>query len=77
MSKLLLFGLLGVVVYLILRDKRKQEVRAAEARPVQQMVVCAQCGVHLPESDSLQGGAEHYCCEQHRELGPGPLARRR
>ncbi|MGE5472401.1 MAG: PP0621 family protein [Bacteroidota bacterium] len=34
--------------------------------PVENMVVCTHCGVHLPESDSLKEGAKVYCSEAHR-----------
>ncbi|MCM5678711.1 hypothetical protein M8A51_04095 [Schlegelella sp. S2-27] len=30
------------------------------------MVVCAQCGVHLPADEALPGPGGHYCCEAHR-----------
>ncbi|OIQ83897.1 hypothetical protein GALL_342900 [mine drainage metagenome] len=72
MSRLLLFGLVGLVVYLVLRDRRRGAsggtVRGP--RPAEQMVLCAQCGVHLPEGESLRSGEHCYCCEAHRVLGP-------
>ena len=73
MSKLLLFGLLGLIAYMILRSsgRRRQRQRSAPPHPpVQQMMTCAQCGVNLPETESLKSGEHYYCCEQHRELGP-------
>ena len=70
MSKLLLIGLLAVVVYLILRGAGRRQRKPPGAPPAQSMVACAHCGVHLPESESLKSGELHYCCEQHRGLGP-------
>ena len=72
MSKLLLFGLFGVIVYMILRasGRRRQRSAPPSSPPTQQMVVCAQCGVHQPETESLKSGEQYYCCEQHRGLGP-------
>jgi uncharacterized protein len=32
------------------------------------MVSCAQCGVHLPESEAIQKDGKHYCCEEHRKV---------
>jgi len=33
----------------------------------EKMVACAQCGIHLPLSESVAGtGALHYCSEDHR-----------
>lgn len=38
-----------------------------------QMVSCAHCGVHLPQSDALESvEGVFYCGEEHRRLGPGP-----
>lgn len=71
MSKLLWFGLLAVIVYMILRSSgRRHRSAAPPPPPAQQMVACAQCGVNLPETESLKSGEQYYCCEQHRGLGP-------
>ena len=78
MSKFLLFGLLVFVAYLILRGKVGSKGRSEPGlRAAERMVVCAYCGVHLPEGESLKqskGGSSnsdalHYCCEEHRGLG--------
>ena len=69
MAKLLLFFLLGLAVYLLLRASGRKRRAAAEA-PAHQMVACARCGLNLPESESLKSGEQSYCCEQHRGLGP-------
>jgi len=70
MSKLLMFGLLAVIVYLLLRNLARRQGKPPGTPPAQKMVICAHCGVHLPESESLNSGELHYCCEQHRGLGP-------
>lgn len=37
--------------------------------PVQQVVACAHCGVHLPIGDAVTGRAGRlYCSEAHRQL---------
>lgn len=73
MSKLLLFGLLGLVIYLIFRGMglTKGQGRSPQGRrAAEKMVLCAHCGVHLPESECLRSGEHCYCCEAHRVLGP-------
>ena len=73
MTKLLLFAFLAFCAYLFYRSLgrgARREPRAPGARPAEAMVVCAQCGVHLPESDSLRSGEHRYCSEPHRVLGP-------
>ncbi len=52
---------------------------AAGARPgaeapremleAEQMVACAHCGLHVPESEGVRGSAGFFCSEEHRRLG--------
>lgn len=74
MLKWLIYIFLGYLVYLYWQ--RRQLPRATPgrktgaARSVERMVACSQCGVHLPESESLRDADDRaYCCEEHRRLG--------
>lgn len=69
MGKLLFFGLLALMVYLLLRKGRGAQRTAEPPKAPEDMVRCARCGVHLPRSESLLSGGEFYCCEQHRAEG--------
>ncbi|SMB24098.1 conserved protein of unknown function [Sterolibacterium denitrificans] len=72
MSKLLLFAILGLVVYLLLKRSSRRPAQRRQETPnasAQQMVSCAHCGVYVPESESLASGGRHYCSEPHRKLG--------
>ncbi len=70
------FLLWALVIYLAWRwysKKQSAAVRAdapaaaAGAGGVEKMVVCAQCGIHLPVSEAVRGaGTLHYCSEAHR-----------
>lgn len=51
-------------------SKAPSKPRKGAVAPPLQMVVCAHCGLHLPEADALLAGERHYCCEAHRALGP-------
>lgn len=45
--------------------------RKPKARLAQPMVVCAHCGVHLPQADALADGAGRlFCGDEHRIAGP-------
>ena len=44
------------------------ELRRPEA-PVQKMVACATCGLHLPENEAISEDGRHYCCASHRPAG--------
>ena len=76
--KYLLVLLVVVIAVGIWRNKRR--VSAAERqsvapesnpapRQLQNMVACAHCGLHLPQSDSVSGqSGVFFCCTEHREL---------
>ncbi len=42
----------------------------SEVQDFEQMVACAHCGLHVPESEAVRGGGSVYCCDEHRRLGP-------
>ena len=42
----------------------------AEVKNIEQMVPCAHCGLHVPESEGVRGGGSFYCSDEHRRLGP-------
>lgn len=68
MLRWLLLLLLAVIIYRMLRRGRVSGRRRPSVRPPEQMLICAQCGVHLPESEALVTGGQTFCCDQHREL---------
>ena len=71
MSKLLFFAFLAFCAYLYFRRAiRPKGGTKSQTRPAEEMVACAQCGVHLPAGESLRSGEHCYCCEEHRVLGP-------
>ena len=42
----------------------------SEVQDFEQMVACAHCGLHVPESEAVRGGGSVFCCDEHRRLGP-------
>ena len=76
MLKFLLIAGIFFVAYLFVKNLlRKGALR--ESRRSQQsgdgaedMVGCAQCGVHLPRSEAQMGAGKFYCCDAHARLGP-------
>ncbi len=74
MSKLILLLILVFIAYLFYKGFRRagsaRVERGDPAQPVaERMVACARCGVHLPESESLQSDDGYFCSEEHRRLG--------
>ncbi len=79
MGKFLLLVALAAIVYFLLRNykraiaRQQSEDQAAPpaAGPAgEDMVRCAQCGVHMPRSESYLSDGRLYCSDEHRRLGP-------
>lgn len=75
MSKLILLLFLGFLAYLVFKGIRraaaKRDDRLQSGKPAEpeHMVVCARCGVHIPESEAFEGAGGRFCSEEHRRLG--------
>ena len=73
--KYLLLALVIVVVYGLYRAHKRKAGRSswrAGGAAAEDMVRCAQCGVHLPRSESLMNGELFYCTPEHRRLHRTP-----
>jgi uncharacterized protein len=67
MSRLLFLLAVIVVVFLLLRAFRRQAPKQQDVpAAAEEMVRCAKCGVHLPKSESILSGGNHYCSDAHR-----------
>lgn len=66
MSRLLFLLAVVIVVYLLLRSFRRQAPKQDGSAAAEEMVRCAQCGVHLPKSESILAGGNYYCSDAHR-----------
>jgi len=69
MKFLLFVIMLAVIWWIWSKKKRRPQQPVIKEHPVEKMVVCAHCQLHLPESDSLSAGQQFYCCEAHRQAG--------
>jgi uncharacterized protein len=73
---LLVLGLLAV--YWILKSFRRRVDRGEPKSPAaggEDMVQCAQCGVHLPRSESITTQGSFFCSAEHQrahQAGPRP-----
>lgn len=70
MGKLLLF-VFGILlawwfVKNLAKSARREDVKPPAAS--EDMVRCAQCGVHLPRSESCTSSGEFFCSEEHLRL---------
>ena len=76
-GRLLLWAILGLLAWWILRPNRKAATpppsgatSAAPAVAPETMVDCAACGLHFPASEAVREGARLFCCTAHRDAGP-------
>ncbi|HUO44394.1 MAG TPA: PP0621 family protein [Burkholderiales bacterium] len=68
MGKLLLLALVIAVLWWIIRGSGRPSAGPRRAPAAEDMVRCAQCGVHLPRSESYARGSEFFCSEEHLRL---------
>jgi uncharacterized protein len=66
MSRLIFFLAIIIVVYLLLKSFRRQAAKDDLTTQSEEMVRCAQCGVHLPKSESIMVGGNFFCSDEHR-----------
>jgi uncharacterized protein len=66
MSRLLFLVAIVALIYLLLKSYRRASRRPVAPDEAEDMVRCAQCGVHLPKGESIAAGGQHYCSEAHR-----------
>lgn len=77
----LLLALFFVVVWLIRggrRGSRPESPAQGQVPPqadAESMVACRHCGVHLPQSEAVSGGAGWFCGEAHRVAHDATRAR--
>jgi uncharacterized protein len=79
MGKLLFLIVFAAVAWFLwrgLRARPRSGPAPRRQRAVESMVVCAHCGVNVPQSESLRVGRLHYCSPEHqRAAEPGNAPR--
>ena len=73
MGRLLFLLAIVALVYLLIRSYRKN-VPGQDKTIVDDMVRCAQCGVHLPAQEGIFASGKYYCCDAHRREHTGKSA---
>ena len=73
MKYLLLVAIVAVVWWALKkRPPRSGKRPAPAAREPERMVVCAYCGVHLPQSESVTENSACFCSDAHRLAAKAP-----
>jgi uncharacterized protein len=70
LAKIIVLVLGLVLAYWILKGYRKKVDgdQPPQARDEETMVRCAQCGVHLPRSESISTDGRYFCSAEHKHL---------
>ncbi|MDA8383230.1 MAG: PP0621 family protein [Betaproteobacteria bacterium] len=68
MEKLIFWLLVGYIVYTVYGRRHKEPDHPRRIAEPEDMVRCAQCGVHLPRSEGILSRGEFFCCDAHRKL---------
>jgi uncharacterized protein len=60
-------AIIALVVWLIRRYQRSLDRGDKTSRAeIEDMVRCAECGMHLPRSESIESAGHFYCSAEHR-----------
>jgi uncharacterized protein len=68
MAKILIIVIAVAAAFWLLRNHRRRadrDVQSPVAPPAEDMVGCAQCGVHIPRKDALESGQRYFCSGEH------------
>jgi len=60
--------LLAYWIFKSWRRKADRDEPPRQAGGGEDMVRCAQCGVHLPRSESITTGGQFFCSTEHQRL---------
>lgn len=66
MSRLLFLVAVVGLVYWLLKRFRNSATPVNKPVASEDMVSCAQCGVHQPKSESVAAAGKFFCCDEHR-----------
>jgi uncharacterized protein len=66
LSKLFLLLAVFALLYWVLKANKKNRQARRSRRHPEDMVRCAECGVHLPRSESIKVGQIFYCSAEHQ-----------
>lgn len=70
MSRLFFLMAIVLAIYLLVRSYGKnasEQNKSVTKDAAEDMVRCAQCGVHLPRSEGMLVGGDFFCSTAHRD----------
>lgn len=77
-GRILFFVILALLGYLVYRSfvkpKARDQIKEQRGESVDDMVVCARCGVNIPKRDALAIAGGGYSCREGERCGHAPKA---
>ncbi len=58
---------IGLIVWILIRLAKNPRTEKKTAKPVDDMVRCARCGMFVPRHEAISDEERYYCCSQHRD----------
>lgn len=72
LGRLIFWLVIAALGYGFIRSvQRRIKAQDTSALPAtEDMVRCAQCGIHLPRSEGVLSAQKIFCCVEHRDAHP-------
>ena len=68
MKYLILLAVVGGLIWWIKSNRKNKPPSETASSPTLDMVPCAHCGLHLPDTDAVHAQSGVYCSAEHRDL---------
>lgn len=68
MKYLILLAVVGGLIWWIKSNRKIKPPSETAFSPTLDMVPCAHCGLHLPDTDAVHAQSGVYCSAEHRDL---------
>lgn len=66
MGKLIFYVIIAILIYWIINNRKsKQEKKETLLEPIEDMVSCSYCGIHLPKSEAIRDRNNYFCSDEH------------
>lgn len=72
---LIIIAIIWLLIHLFkqYRERRMEHLSNAQEQKkiTDQMVKCAHCGLHMPETEAIKQGHSYYCSQEHYQTESG------
>ncbi|MCE7914364.1 MAG: hypothetical protein DYH15_06670 [Nitrosomonas sp. PRO4] len=66
MGKLILYIIIAILIYWLIKNRKQKHAKnETPIDPIEDMVSCKHCGIHLPKSEAIYDSNQYFCCKEH------------